>query len=309
MNEEAIPVILSCDDKFVRHAACTIASIVKNSDRRYQFYLLDCGISEGNKRKLAAWDLGGNTLTVMPMTQLEVFDKLARLSSYYPPANFYRMLLPEIFPHIEQAIYLDSDIVVVGDLGELWDIDLGDKLMGVVFMEPDFISSQFMALHKERYQIPLEHRYFNNGVMLMNFTRLKAWGYSEKLLALVRQFSNQILVTPCETIFNKAFENQELLALHPRFNFLNTFPYAKHLAKNLQPVVVHYMDCQPWKWFQWMVDCWPFFHYAHSKAYYRYIDDTPFAQERYRDVTLWNIVRELGRHLLRPLKRRLIGNV
>ena len=73
MNQDPIPVILSCDDKFVRHAACTIASIVKNSDRRYQFYLLDCGISEHNKQKLAAWDLGGNTLTVMPMGKVEAF--------------------------------------------------------------------------------------------------------------------------------------------------------------------------------------------------------------------------------------------
>ena len=131
MNEEAIPVILSCDDKFVRHAACTIASIVKNSDRRYQFYLLDCGISEGNKQKLAAWDLGGNTLTVMPMGKVEAFEQVP-LKPWFSPAIFYRLLIPELFPELTKAIYLDSDIVVVGELGDLWDIDLGDKLMGVV---------------------------------------------------------------------------------------------------------------------------------------------------------------------------------
>ena len=87
---------------------------------------------------MAAWDLGGNTLTVMPMGKVEAFERIATLSGFFPPANFYRILIPELFPELTKAIYLDSDMVVVGDLGELWDIDLGDKLMGVVYMEPDF---------------------------------------------------------------------------------------------------------------------------------------------------------------------------
>jgi lipopolysaccharide biosynthesis glycosyltransferase len=183
MRAELIPVILSCDDCFVRHAAVVMISIVKNSGRRYRFYVLDCGISEANVRKLKAWDLGGSEIVVVKMEKNAVFE---RLSGYYPPANFYRVLIPDLFPEMDRAIYLDCDIVVVGDLGDLWDVDLGDKLLGVVYMEPEFVPVGCYDAQKKTLSMPLDKRYFNNGVLLMNVQALRAWHFLERILQFLQ---------------------------------------------------------------------------------------------------------------------------
>jgi len=314
MNQDPIPVILSCDDKFVRHAACTIASIVKNSDRRYQFYLLDCGISESNKQKLAAWDLGGNTLTVMPMGKVEAFERIATLSGFFPPANFYRLLIPELFPELTKAIYLDSDIVVVGDLGELWDIDLGDQLMGVVYMEPDFSACDEYNEFKRRYQIPFERRYFNNGVMLMNLEGLRSFGFTDKLSNLIvkvcSEASNQGVCVPCELLFNKAFDNAQLLALDPKFNFVINCTHSKQLARRIQPVCWHYICYKPWTLRERSFSGCTFFMFCTFRHYYRYAKCTPWKDEVYKDIKWPVVVKMLWKWCFQPVeifvKQRLL---
>ena len=65
MNDDPIVIVFSCDDRYVQHAAATIASITAHSERNFRFYILDCGISSEKIEKLQQWDLGdGNTLTV-----------------------------------------------------------------------------------------------------------------------------------------------------------------------------------------------------------------------------------------------------
>lgn len=45
------------------------------------------------------------------------------------PLNYARIYLAEILPvEVKRVIYLDSDLVVVDDVAELWGVDLGDKV-------------------------------------------------------------------------------------------------------------------------------------------------------------------------------------
>lgn len=45
------------------------------------------------------------------------------------PLNYARIYLAEILPpEVKRVIYLDSDLVVVDDVAELWGVDLGEKV-------------------------------------------------------------------------------------------------------------------------------------------------------------------------------------
>ena len=45
------------------------------------------------------------------------------------PLNYARIYLAEILPEeVQRVIYLDSDLVVVDDVAELWGVDLGGKV-------------------------------------------------------------------------------------------------------------------------------------------------------------------------------------
>ena len=103
--------------------------------------------------------------------------------SRYSIATFYRFLIPQLFSSdIEKIIYLDSDIIVNLDVSELWQIDLGDKVLAAApeavinhLDHPFHAKTKFiMAKGFVAYE-----DYFCAGVLLVNLKILR--GEQEKL--------------------------------------------------------------------------------------------------------------------------------
>lgn len=51
-NKQAIPVFLSSDDNYVPYMAALIVSIMENTKSKVDFYIIDSGISQHNKKQL-----------------------------------------------------------------------------------------------------------------------------------------------------------------------------------------------------------------------------------------------------------------
>ena len=49
--------------------------------------------------------------------------------------TYARILIPELLPDFERLLYLDCDTIIEGSIVQLWKIDLGDALVGMV---PDY---------------------------------------------------------------------------------------------------------------------------------------------------------------------------
>ncbi|MBE8953799.1 MAG: glycosyltransferase family 8 protein [Quinella sp. 1Q7] len=109
-------------------------------------------------------------------------DKLAEIKrtvpaiskSNYTIATFYRLFIPKIFPpDVDKIIYLDSDLIINLDIRELWRIELGDKILGVV---PEILNGcdteNFFPICRDG--LVKADDYFNAGVLLMNLELLRA---------------------------------------------------------------------------------------------------------------------------------------
>ena len=85
-------------------------------------------------------------------------------------ATFYRFFIPDILStEIVKAIYLDSDIIVTLDINELYQIDLGDKPLGVVTEISNGVNSHsFFPLCRNSNGLVTGEDYFNASVLLMN---------------------------------------------------------------------------------------------------------------------------------------------
>ena len=98
-------------------------------------------------------------------------------TSWFGIGGIYRLLIPQVLPSdIDKAIYLDSDIIVNLDIGELWQVELGDKPLAAV---PEHKASpvSFRSLIPQNYPVNsrlVEYEdYFNSGVLLMNLDYLR----------------------------------------------------------------------------------------------------------------------------------------
>ncbi|XP_027922339.1 probable galacturonosyltransferase-like 10 [Vigna unguiculata] len=104
------------------------------------------------------------------------------------PLNYARSYLADLLhPCIERVIYLDSDVIVVGDVLELWKVPLaGSRVIGA----PEYCHANFTRYFSYEFWSSAEFSevfegkrpcYFNTGVMVMDLWRWREGDYTRKI--------------------------------------------------------------------------------------------------------------------------------
>lgn len=114
-----------------------------------------------------------------------------------PIESYFRLFLPEVLPdNVEQIIYLDGDIIVEGDIEELWNIPIGEHaLMAVseMFYEAHYVSSP-LALHTfKKLNIPEKSKYFNAGVLKINIKKWKENNIAKRIIDYLIENKDEVL--------------------------------------------------------------------------------------------------------------------
>lgn len=148
-------------------------------------------------------------------------DKLAQMVKMVPVVEksrvsvgaFFKLLIPQIIPqNIKKIIYLDADIIANLDINELWQIELGDKILGVVTERANGIGTFLVS--RDGFVKPED--YFNSGVLLMNLNLLR--GEEETILAGVKFKAEHLQYKQFDQlIFNYCFATRAL-KLPVKFN-------------------------------------------------------------------------------------------
>jgi lipopolysaccharide biosynthesis glycosyltransferase len=171
MSQEKTSLHIACaiDDAFTFPLSVMLISVFENNRKRNvmvhlfsaslseKYILLFKGLIEKYDQSFAFYRLNESTFEGLHISyQYQM--------SYAP---YYRILIPEnIDPSVETFLYLDADIIVLGDLTPLFNIDLKDKMFGAVHD----ICAIDCNMHI-KHHIPRQYRYFNSGVLLINRNR------------------------------------------------------------------------------------------------------------------------------------------
>ena len=75
---------------------------------------------------------------------------------------YYRLLIPDLLGHYEKALYLDCDLLIEGDVGELWKQDVRGFLLGAV---RNYLSWTMTKYVTDILKLDAAD-YFNSGVLL-----------------------------------------------------------------------------------------------------------------------------------------------
>ena len=134
----------------------------------------------------------------------EAFYKCVNEGAYCTPYTLLR-LLADITPGIpDKILYLDMDIMIAGDIRELYDIDISDVEYAAV---------------KEKYGCWLiRPDYFNAGMLLLNMEMIRRTGLLEKARQRIR--AKKMLFADQTAIF-KSTQKKKLLPR--RFNEQSKF--------------------------------------------------------------------------------------
>ncbi len=181
-------LVAGCDEGYALPLAVTLFSALKQlgPEADVTLYVIDGGILEESKRRLAravaAGRAGVTIIWIKPTAHdMEGLEAARHLSA----AAYLRLFIPRLLPdEIKRVLYLDCDILVRGDLIELWNTKMvGASTAAVIDYAIPQIEHPFSGVKDFRdLGISPDSPYFNSGVLLMDMTQWRQDNIAAKAL-------------------------------------------------------------------------------------------------------------------------------
>ena len=241
-------VAFCVDGHYLRAMAATIASIIEhNPEQPFTFHVLSFFIQDEERQKLKQFERNPLVKTELHLVDPDDFAGLSHLfgSSHYSSAIFSRLLIPTILEEkSERVLYLDADILCVGSLKPLIELQDSGEIAIVIPDAPITVQRRVEALG-------LPHlRYFNSGVMLINIKRWLENRVTEKTLEVLSSDRKDMRFPDQDALNLVLHENVRYIS--PRFNYLYDLIHDLNLNKiRIRPwgeaVLVHFAGAvKPW---------------------------------------------------------------
>lgn len=170
-----------CDDAYAMPTMVAIHSIIDSVQQiEITVHVCSFALSVENIRCFKSLSKGNIFVTVEIFSKEMLADKLAKVSqrTHVTTTALLKLELPNFFPQIDKLLYLDSDVVVKGDLSYLLSLELNDNM----YLAATF--DYWIHFNAIRYKWKRNIRddfYFNSGVMYLNLRMMRMHNIVEKL--------------------------------------------------------------------------------------------------------------------------------
>jgi lipopolysaccharide biosynthesis glycosyltransferase len=207
-----IVVVSASDDGYVRPLAATIRSALDTlgRDRRLRLYVLDGGLSDDNKaRLLNSWEDSRLTVEWVQPDLGQIRDLM--VSDHVNSVTYLRLLMPWSLPqHVTRAIYLDADMLVLRDLGDLWDEpqggfaalaaqDIAAPVFDATASLPTFercrshLAAFTPVANFRELGFPGDAPYLNGGLLVVDLAQWRRDRLAEQMLRCMRDHRRHVL--------------------------------------------------------------------------------------------------------------------
>lgn len=189
MEKKIIPIFFAIDDGYIPFFGVALQSLIENSskDNMYVIKVLYVNITEENQKKIKKFAQDNVSIEFVNLNYYinKVKDQLYT-RDYYTQTTYFRLFIPELYPQYDKALYLDGDIVVLSDVADLYNIDLGDNLIGATPDGAVQTTKVFQEYAEKVVGLADYNNYFNAGIVVMNLDELRKFKFHEKFLYLLR---------------------------------------------------------------------------------------------------------------------------
>nr|WP_157223732.1 glycosyltransferase [Caulobacter sp. AP07] len=215
--DRTITVLFCCDPGYYQHLAVALVSLLLNNASNFlDVHLISSRQDSAMESKLVG-SLGGYDNFRLQIYYWRSSQHL--YTSHHIAVETYTRLFAAtvLDDSIDKILYLDSDLIVVDDLMNLWRTDVRDHVLAAV---PD----PFGLWRREALGMPREGPYVNAGVLLLNLARWRSDDLTRRLADFIAREGD-----------NLAFHDQDAInaVLHAATKIL---PYRWNLqARMLRP--------------------------------------------------------------------------
>lgn len=236
-------IFFCVNNTYAEHLLVTIISILENNlEQNIVFHVLSSDFSDESKMMLE------NTLKKYRNFEIKyiavnkkyfIDSNLKNNIEYISLETYYRYIIADIAPNLNKALYLDADLIVNGNLYELYNVDLENNYCAGV--KDKFIEE---TDYKHKLGMSLNEIYINAGVMLLNLGKLRKDHMSIKLLNNTIKLAEQIEYQD-QDIINITFR-ERIKEVDSKYNFASS-NVIREKQKIKEAIIIHYTGpIKPW---------------------------------------------------------------
>ncbi len=190
-----IPIIFATDDNYVPFLEVTLRSIIANASKKYNYVInvLNTGLNKERTDKVKLLENDNFKINFCDISDhiVRIKDKLKNLY-HFGLAAWYRLFIQSIFPEYDKVVYLDCDIVVLGDVSELYNVDIGDNLLAAA--NCNIISThEVFGEYAEKFVGVPRNKYLQSGVLVMNLKEFRKRDLENKFCYLINKYNFDVV--------------------------------------------------------------------------------------------------------------------
>ena len=270
-EQKMLPIFLSSDNNYAPFLASTIASICDNTKSNCKFYILDGGITSENQQKIQNLkkkfiNFSIEFIKIDSDSQLKTIDYKNKCE-HVSISTYNRFLIPELKPTLNKILYLDVDIIALGDIRELFQANLEGCLLGAI--SETNTNPKNAQERCDSLQLNKTHKYFNAGVLLFDIQDWIKNGVAERLFKTEKEYRDKLFWAD-QDILNIVFNNQ-YKELSEKYNFMTG-----EQTLESEIIIRHFnTDLKPWQFSPNIKTSLV----KNSDAFWKYIQMTEFYEE------------------------------
>ncbi len=215
---------------------------------RIEAYVLDDGIAAADKDRVAA-SVPSNIRLVwrQPVSSMQDLPTWGRMSS----TTYQKLTLDEwLPPDLGRVIWLDCDLLVLDDIGELWRAPMQASIvMAAQDQRVPMVSSQFGVAAWRQLGMGPQSKYFNAGVLLVDLARWRERQVRRRSIEYLRSYAKRVYFWDQEAL--NAVLADAWGELDPQWNcnpMLARLPAPGDGAGPIGQRIVHFSgSLKPWK--------------------------------------------------------------
>lgn len=274
MANERINILIGSDINYAPYYGVMLTSLfMNNKESQFDIYLLtDSSWTDQETQKFETLCRQYNSnfyVYVVNVNLVKDFPKAAHITL----PTYYRLQSCNILPKsVHKILYLDGDMIVVGDIRPLWGINLD----GYAFAGAEDMDSVFGECYTRLGYDP-KYGYSNAGVSLYNLDYWRKYNISEQLMQLIAN-SPEIIKWMDQDAMNALLHGKRY-RLPQRYNFQTLFlsshwwrAYSDEQRNDIKSecrnvVIVHYNGVdKPWYYQYFGLPFWKEWRYYNKRS-------------------------------------------
>ncbi|MBR2803259.1 glycosyltransferase family 8 protein [Candidatus Saccharibacteria bacterium] len=207
---KVVPVFLTINNGYAPYAAAAIHSLTQKCDKKryYRVIILHDGLNWVNRVRLRSLVTKNVAIQFKKITHNLYLKAIVKYCSKRKGAGdffsaavyYYRFFIPRLFPMYNKCVYIDSDTILRGDVGELFDIELDDKTVAATIDPKVTVIPEFRHYVDKAVGVPHDE-YVNDGVMVMDLKKMRKMKYLSQMIELIQEYDAD-LVAPDQDYLN-----------------------------------------------------------------------------------------------------------